>query len=82
MPRVYLTEEAAEKARLKDNLKLVENGRSAREMSAIIGVSPATYCKRRKMPETLTAHELSRLCKNAHISIGDFCEKRLHLSGV
>ena len=54
MPKVYLSETAQDLARLSENLRLLECGRSCREMSQIAGISPAAYSRRRQNPETLT----------------------------
>ena len=81
MPKVYLSETAQDLARLSENLRLLECGRSCREMSQIAGISPAVYSRRRKNPETLTYQEIYRLCRQARIDISEFMGGRLKLKG-
>lgn len=81
MPKVYLSETAQDLARLSENLRLLECGRSCREMSQIAGISPAAYSRRRQNPETLTYQEIYRLCRQARIDISEFMGGRLKLKG-
>lgn len=89
MPRVCLTQKQREEervrkdnARLQKNLELVEGGRSCRVMGEIVGLSAASYSKRRKSPELLTYEEIRKLCKNRGVSIASFCGEALTLSGM
>lgn len=81
MPTVRLTETDKDRARLAENLRLIEAGRNVREMATIIGVSPAAYSRRRKQPETLSYKEIYRLCKEAGVDIRAFCGGKLELTG-
>ena len=81
MPKVTLSERDNAISRLAENLKLIECGRSSREMANVIGVSNVTYMKRRKHPETFTFIEIYKLCRNAGVSVADFAGGRLKLKG-
>lgn len=81
MPRVYLTDADKDIARLSDNLRLLECGRSSKKMAAILGVSARTYCSRRQRPDTLTYQEMYKLCRNSGVSLADFVGGRLKLKG-
>lgn len=67
--------------RLVNNLKLIECGRTSREMAALLNVSAPTYCKKRKYPELLTYAEIKALCRNAKVSVADFTGGELRLRG-
>lgn len=89
MPKVCLTQKQREEERLRKdnerlhkNLELIEGGRSSREMGAIIGMSAASYCKRRKSPEILTYEEIRKLCRNRGVSVASFCDGKLKLAGL
>lgn len=81
MPKVYLTEAEQDRARLAENLRIVECGRNVKEMAKVIGSSPVTYSRRRQSPETLTYTEIKRLCRNAGITSGEFMDGKLKLKG-
>jgi uncharacterized protein (DUF2384 family) len=81
MPRVRLTEAERYYSLICDNLKKLEQGRSAREMAIITGVSEKTYYNRRKNPKSLTLQEVYRLCTAAKINIADFYSSELKLKG-
>lgn len=77
MPRVYLTELQKEQERLRNNLKLLQGGRSNAEMGKIIGACANTYANRLKNPDELTFHEVYCLCRKFRISVGRFYETEL-----
>lgn len=79
--RGYLSERDKDNARLKNNLKLIENGRGCRAMAQIVGTSPTTYSRKRKRPESFTLFEIERLCRNAKVSVSDFCGLTLQIGG-
>ena len=81
MPKVFLTEREKDLARLRENLRILECGRSSREMSSILGMSKTTYNERRRSPESFTYLEIYKLCKSANIDIKDFCGGRLTVKG-
>lgn len=81
MPKVYLTEAEQNRARLAENLRKIECGRSTDEMAKVIGSSKSTYIRRRQSPETLTYKEIDRLCRNAGVDIRDFVGAKLRLKG-
>lgn len=76
-----MTEAQKDHNRLINNLKLIESGRTSREMAALLNVSAPTYCKKRKYPELLTYAEIKALCKSAKISVADFAGGELRLRG-
>ena len=76
-----MTESQKDHNRLIRNLKLIESGRTSREMAALLNVSAPTYCKKRKYPELLTYAEIKALCKSAKVSVADFAGGELRLRG-
>ncbi|MBP5432125.1 hypothetical protein [Ruminococcus sp.] len=81
MPKTYLSETDRDLARLSENLRLLECGRSCKEMSQVAGISAAAYSRRRQKPETFTYKEIYRLCRQAKIDISEFMGGRLKLKG-
>lgn len=81
MPKVYLSEEEKDLARLSANLKLLECGRTVREMAKIVGMSKTTYSQRRQNPDTFTYREIYRLCRAAGVDVSDFTGGKLKLKG-
>lgn len=76
-----MTEAQKDHKRLLENLRLIESGRSSREMAAILNISAPTYCRKRKYPELLTYAEIKALCKNARVRIADYTDGVLTLKG-
>lgn len=76
-----MTEAQKDHNRLIHNLKLIESGRTSREMAALLNVSAPAYCKKRKYPELLTYAEIKALCKSAKVSVADFTGGELRLRG-
>lgn len=76
-----MTEAQKDHNRLIRNLKLIESGRTSREMAALLNVSAPTYCKKRKYPELLTYAEIKALCRSARVSVADFTGGELRLRG-
>ena len=76
-----MTEAQKDHNRLLENLRLIESGRSSREMAAILNISAPTYCRKRKYPELLTYAEIKALCRNARVRIADYTDGVLTLKG-
>lgn len=76
-----MTEAQKDHNRLVNNLKLIESGRTSREMAAILNISAPTYCRKRKYPELLTYAEIKALCRNARVRIADYTDGVLTLKG-
>lgn len=72
MPKVSLTDRQKDFQRLGYNLKLLQGGRSAKEMAALLGCSQSTYYTRLKEPEKLTYEEIKRLCDYSRVDIQSF----------
>ena len=72
MPKVALTERQKDFQRLAYNLKMLQGGRSVKEMAALLGCSQSTYYTRLKEPEKLTYEEIKRLCDFAGVNIQTF----------
>ena len=72
MPKVALTERQKDFQRLAYNLKMLQGGRSAKEMAALLGCSMSTYYTRLKEPEKLTYEEIKRLCDFARVDMQSF----------
>lgn len=81
MPRVYLSDEDKDLARLSENLRLLECGRTVREMAKITGMSKSAYSKRRQNPDTFTYREIYKLCRAAGVDVSDFTGGKLRLKG-
>lgn len=81
MSKAFLTDSQREQARLENNLRLLERGRGCREMGKILGISAATYNRRRQNPQTFTLQEIDKLCRNAKVDLSDFCGGVLYLGG-
>lgn len=81
MPKVHLTDEDKDFARLCENLRLLECGRTVREMAKIAGMSKTTYSQRRQNPDTFTYREIYRLCRAAGVDVSDFTGGKLRLKG-
>lgn len=79
MPKVSLTPRQADLNRLTDNIKLIQGGRSGREMAQILGVSVDTYCRKLKNPEAFTYKEIKRLCDYTKVDIAAFVGGRLKI---
>ena len=76
-----MTEAQKDHNRLLENRRLIESGRSSREMAAILNISAPTYCRKRKYPELLTYAEIKALCRNARVRIADYTDGVLTLKG-
>lgn len=75
-----LTEAQANRLRLKSNLEVIQGKRSDRAMGAIMGISQATYSRRRNDPTTLTFSEIYLICKDSGIDISDFVGRSLRIA--
>lgn len=73
MPKVALTDRQKDFQRLAYNLKMLQGGRSVKEMAALLGYkSPSTYYARLEKPEKLTYEEIKRLCDFARVDMQKF----------
>lgn len=80
MPKVE-TPEAAERRRLKENLALIQGGRSDAKMGELINVSAATYGRRKRSPKTFTIQEIEIICKDQRVPLDLFLTTALKIGG-
>lgn len=67
--------------RISYNLKLLQGGRSVKEMCVIMECSPTTFRRRFDHPEELTIEEIWRLCEHTGVNVTDFISGTLKIWG-
>lgn len=81
MPKVFLTEEQADRERMNSNLWAVKGilRVSNAGLAKIIGVSGSTVANRLENPDLLTYGEIRRICKVAKIDMARFVTETLSI---
>lgn len=78
MPKIKpLTETQEVRQRLTQNIALIQGGLPGKEFASHMGMSVATFNRKKKDPESFTLSEVRLMCKFAHVPLDAFLTQSL-----